>query len=135
MYGGIIDLLGVDEDARIHVLELKRDRSPRDFVAQTLDYGSSAQNLTLDDTGELFAKAHDDEDFEESFVDRFGQPLPDVCNPDQLLTIVASELDDNPDRIRPVPRRTVRRTGQRRVLPALRRRRPPLPRSHLVPHA
>ena len=41
-HGKFIDLLGIDDEGRLHVLELKRDRTPRDAVAQTLDYGSWA---------------------------------------------------------------------------------------------
>lgn len=48
-YGGYIDLLALDADGRAHVLEIKRDRTPRDVVAQTLDYGSWVQNLGFDD--------------------------------------------------------------------------------------
>jgi hypothetical protein len=47
-FGGIIDVLALDSDAHVHVLELKRDRTPRDIVAQALDYGSWAQGLVLD---------------------------------------------------------------------------------------
>ena len=39
-YGRYMNLLALDADGRAHVLELKRDRSPRDVVAQALDYGS-----------------------------------------------------------------------------------------------
>ena len=46
-YGGYIDVLGVDVEGRIHVIELKRDRTPREVVAQILDYGSWAQDLSL----------------------------------------------------------------------------------------
>jgi hypothetical protein len=35
-------VLGVDVEGRIHVIELKRDRTPREVVAQILDYGSWA---------------------------------------------------------------------------------------------
>src|SRR5690348_8396021 len=39
-YGGIIDLLALDSDGRVHVIELKRDETPREIVAQALDYAS-----------------------------------------------------------------------------------------------
>lgn len=39
-HGGVIDLLALDADGRAHVLEFKRDRTPRDVVAQALDNGS-----------------------------------------------------------------------------------------------
>jgi Endonuclease NucS len=32
-YGGIIDLLAVDRDGELHVIELKRDKTPREVVA------------------------------------------------------------------------------------------------------
>src|SRR5437764_5921655 len=53
-YGGFIDVLAVDSDAHVHVLELKRDRTPRDVVAQVLDYGSWVQDLTLADVEAIF---------------------------------------------------------------------------------
>lgn len=38
--GGPLDLLGVDEDGRLVVFELKRGTLTRDAVAQVLDYAS-----------------------------------------------------------------------------------------------
>lgn len=98
-YGGYVDSLAVDSDGQIHVIELKRDRTPRDVVAQTLDYGSWATDLTLDEVSVLYAEHNEDGDLEDAFAERFSQPLPDVFNPDQQLTIVATELDPTSDRI------------------------------------
>lgn len=97
-FGGLIDVLGVDADARLHLLELKRDRTPRDVVAQTLDYASWVQQLTLDNVAAIYAERHE-ADFDQAFAERFGVPLPDVFNPDQVLTIVASQLDPASERI------------------------------------
>ena len=52
-YGKYIDLLAVDDEGALHILELKRDRIPREVVAQVLDYGSWVQTLTID--GPLFS--------------------------------------------------------------------------------
>jgi RecB family endonuclease NucS len=41
-YGGSIDLLGIDDEGNLAILELKRDRTPRDIIAQVLDYASWA---------------------------------------------------------------------------------------------
>lgn len=92
-------MLGVDVDGQIHVVELKRDRTPRDVVAQALDYGSWATDLTFDEVTALFAEHNDGVEFEDAFAERFSAPLPDVFNPEQQLTIVASELDAASDRI------------------------------------
>lgn len=97
-FGGNIDVLAVDVDGHVHVLELKRGRTPRDVVAQTLDYGSWAQSLTLDQVSSIFAEQNDGT-FDEAFADRFGSPVPDLFNSDQQLTVIASELDAASDRI------------------------------------
>ena len=39
-YGGFIDILAIDVEGNLVILELKRDKTPRDIVAQTLDYAS-----------------------------------------------------------------------------------------------
>jgi hypothetical protein len=43
--GGFIDLLGVDRAGEVVVVELKRDRTPRDTLAQALEYASFAERL------------------------------------------------------------------------------------------
>ena len=46
--GGVIDLLGVDRQGNVVVVELKRDRTPRDVVAQALEYAAFAARLDVD---------------------------------------------------------------------------------------
>ena len=99
-YGGYIDLLALDVDGRVHVLELKRDRTPRDVVAQTLDYASWVHGLGLGDLEQIHLDYHGGETMlDEAFVERFGVPMPDAVNTEQRFTIVASELDPTSDRI------------------------------------
>jgi hypothetical protein len=95
-WGGYIDVLGVD--AHLHVLELKRDKTPRDVVAQTLDYGSWVQGLSLSDIEAIYL-THNDTEFGDAFAAKFGVAVPDVFNPAQQLSIVASRLDAGSDRI------------------------------------
>src|SRR5665811_123087 len=45
-HGGFIDLLAVDGDGVVRVIELKRDKTPRNVVAQILDYGSWVAELS-----------------------------------------------------------------------------------------
>ena len=100
VYGGSIDLLALDADGRTHVLELKRDRTPRDVVAQTLDYGSWVQDLSVEDLEQIYTDYHgDDTELDAAFAERFARPLPDVVNAEQQFTIIASELDPTSDRI------------------------------------
>jgi hypothetical protein len=97
-FGGNIDVVAVDIDGHVHVLELKRGRTPREVVAQILDYGSWAQGLTLDEISAIFA-GQNDGTFDGAFADRFGSSIPDLFNSNQQLTIVASELDPASERI------------------------------------
>ena len=45
--GGSIDLLGLDRDGNVVVVELKRDRLPRDVIAQALEYAAFAVKLDV----------------------------------------------------------------------------------------
>ena len=40
-FGNYIDLLAVDDEGALHILEFKRDKTPRDVVAQLLDSGTA----------------------------------------------------------------------------------------------
>ena len=99
-FGKYIDVLGLDADGVTHVLELKRDRTPRDVVAQTLDYASWIQQLGNEDIRRIFAEHNPSANFDEQFALRFdGAPVPDELNSSHVLTIVASDLDSSTERI------------------------------------
>jgi hypothetical protein len=105
--GGIVDLLGIDPDGNLVVLELKRDKTPRDVVAQVLDYGSWVVNLTDSDVAEIFEKYleryHPDqrgESLDAAFCARFGlKTMPDALNASHQLVVVAGSLDSSTERI------------------------------------
>lgn len=97
-YGKKIDLLAIDRDGAVHVIELKRDKTPREVVAQALDYGSWVKSLTYEQiaaTHAQFAEAP----LEVAFEERFESPIPEVLNQNHHLVIVASELDASTERI------------------------------------
>jgi hypothetical protein len=96
---GLVDLLGIDAEGTLHVIELKRDRTPRDVVAQVLDYGSWVSALSHDHILELFARYRPAKAFEEMFAERFGDAPPEQLNAARRLTIVASEVDAATERI------------------------------------
>ena len=97
-YGKFVDLLAIDGDGNLHVLELKREKTPRDVVAQVLDYGSWITTLTREDVIEL-ANDHLEDPFESAFEDVFGAAPPDELNAELELTIVATDLDAGSERI------------------------------------
>ena len=45
-FKGRIDILAIDREGSITIVELKRDRTPREVVAQVLDYASWIAGLT-----------------------------------------------------------------------------------------
>jgi hypothetical protein len=97
-HGKVLDLLAMDSEGNLHVLELKRDRTPRDVVAQVLDYGSWVSALDRDTVIEL-ANGHLEVPFESAFEDVFGGSAPDELNATLQLTIVATGLDESSERI------------------------------------
>lgn len=99
-HGKFIDILGIDVEGTVHVVELKRDKTPRDIVAQALDYGSWVQGLSNDDVRDIFSKNHPGIDFDSAFAERFGgTPTPDDLNEAHSITVVASDLDSSTERI------------------------------------
>lgn len=98
-HGKFIDLLAIDADGTLHVLELKRDRTPREVVAQALDYGSWIQTLSHEQVLELFEDYSSGEAFEKAFDERFGASPPEELNESHTLTIVASDVDAATERI------------------------------------
>jgi len=59
--GGFIDLVGLDRDGNAVVVELKRDRTPRDVVAQALEYAAFVERLDADALEGIFRTYHSDE--------------------------------------------------------------------------
>ena len=99
-YGGIIDLLAVDAAANLVILELKRDRTPREVVAQALDYASWVQNLTPEVVQKLASDFFGaDKTFEQAFTDKFDDALPEIINGRHRIYIVASSLNPSTERI------------------------------------
>ena len=76
--GGPLDLLGIDEDGRLVVFELKRGTLSRDAVAQVIDYASSLQDMPDDDLAKYISDrsgAHGTtgiEDFDEWYDTKSG---------------------------------------------------------------
>jgi len=96
--GHQVDVLALDGEGNLVVLELKRGRTPRDVVAQVLDYASWACELSREKI-EGLALENRKKPLAALFQDCFGAPVPDTLNSDQRLVIVATELDPQSERI------------------------------------
>lgn len=97
-HGGRVDLLALDSDANTVILELKRGLTPRDVVAQVLDYATWIRSLSFADLDGLCHR-YTGQPLATAFPARFDTPLPETINEEHTLVIVAAELDDSSERI------------------------------------
>lgn len=99
-FGKRIDLLAVDSEGDLYAIELKRDRTPREVIAQALDYGAWVKDLGYEEVAAIWADyTGSDMPIEAALKDRFGDQAPEELNTDHQLIIVASELDPSTERI------------------------------------
>jgi hypothetical protein len=98
-HGKFVDLLAMDADGNLAVIELKREKTPREVVAQVLDYASWVQTLSFEEITELYAEKNGGIKLETAFHERFGSSLPEELNQSHELIIVASALDTSTERI------------------------------------
>jgi len=95
---GRVDLIAIDGDANLVVLELKRDKTPREVVAQALDYASWVKDLSYAQI-ESMAQEFLGHPLPQAFREYFGYPLPKQINTSHSIIVLASELDDSSERI------------------------------------
>lgn len=99
-YGGRIDLLAIAPDGALVLIELKRNRTPREVVAQALDYASWIDKLLPEEVAAIYARFAPGHSLAEDFRRRFGQDLDEeALNGSHQIIIVAASLDDSSERI------------------------------------
>jgi hypothetical protein len=98
--GGRIDLLAIAPDGSLVLIELKRDRTPRDVVAQALDYAGWVEKLEAEDIAAIYGRFAPGRSLAQEFRQRFGEELEeDTLNESHQIVIVAAALDDSTERI------------------------------------
>jgi hypothetical protein len=98
--GGIIDLLAIVPDGTLVLIELKRDRTPREVVAQALDYACWVEKLDSKDIAAIYARFKSGASLSHDFQARFGQPLDETTlNESHQIVVVAASLDSSTERI------------------------------------
>jgi len=97
-YGKRLDLLAIDAQGDLYVVELKKDRTPRDVVAQALEYGFWVQDLSLQAIAELYERTHE-ESLESAFAQHFETELPEAVNTAHRLVVVATGMDVSTEQI------------------------------------
>lgn len=97
---GRIDLLAIAPDASLILIELKRDRTPREVVAQALDYASWVDDLTAARLSQIYEKYSGGGKLGDAFRQRFNTELEEESlNQSHQIIIVAAELDPSTERI------------------------------------
>ena len=97
--GGALDLLGVGEDGRLIIFELKRGTLTRDAIAQVFDYASYVATLTPAELSE-FVRAGSGRngvekmgDFDSWYDEQFGGKSIDLIGRPQMV-LVGLAADD-----------------------------------------
>ena len=99
-YGGRVDLLAIAPDGGLVMIELKRERTPREVVAQALDYASWVEQLRSEDLAAIYGRFKPGRSLSSDFQDKFGQPLDEESlNQNHQIVVVAASLDDSSERI------------------------------------
>lgn len=101
-YGKIIDILAINTVGEVVIIELKRDKTYREVVAQVLDYATWIKDLDYDDLNTILNKYGKTEykDIEDLFSSTFNKEVDDIdFNSDHKMLIVGSEIDDSTIRI------------------------------------
>jgi hypothetical protein len=98
--GGRIDLLAISPDGSLTLVELKRNRTPREVVAQALDYASWVEELDTDEIAAIYARFKPGGNLSADFQERFGVDLDEeTLNSSHQVIVVAAALDDSTERI------------------------------------
>ena len=104
-FGKYIDLLAIDASGSIIIIELKKHKTPRDVVAQAIDYASWVENLPSEKFVQIYAdfavkNGLPEKSFDEAFKAKFGVlPVEEDINSSHQMVIVAAELDASTERI------------------------------------
>jgi len=99
-FGGRTDLLAIDPNGDLVLIELKRHRTPREIVAQALDYAAWVDQLTSDKIAQIYQRYSKGGSLSEAFQKRFGTELnEETLNGSHQIILVAAELDDATERI------------------------------------
>lgn len=100
--GGALDLLGVDDEGRLVVFELKRGTLSRDAVAQVIDYASYLDAMDVTDLAEYISErsgAHGIDKIED-FQGWYGQAFEELESLKPLrMFLVGLGADDRTERM------------------------------------
>ena len=97
---GPIDYLGIDESGNLIITELKRDRLPREALAQAIDYAADVASWNVDKISEVCTKYT-----EQGIEDYLGEKFEDIdledltINKTQRILLVGFSIQDSLQRM------------------------------------
>ena len=98
--GGRADLVAIAPDASLILIELKRDKTPRDVIAQTLDYASWLSAIGAEDVAAMYERFRPGCSLGKDFRSKFDDDLDeDAINETHQLVVVSSTVDSRTERI------------------------------------
>jgi hypothetical protein len=101
-HSGPIDLLALDSDGTVSIIELKRNKTPRDVIAQVLDYASwivTRETADIYEIANRYFQSKNLGNLPDVFRKKFERPIPELLNSAHTMLVVASELDASSERI------------------------------------
>ena len=118
---GELDLLLMDIEGNLTIVELKRDKTPRDVIAQILEYASDVQQMTVDDLEEVVSKhtrhsgladvvvclQEENPEYEDTDLDKVKERVRECLQGKRLqLLVVSYDVDDRIRRVTDLLRET-----------------------------
>lgn len=104
-FNSYVDLLALDAAGTLIIIELKKGKTPREVVAQAIDYASWAQNLEADELAEIFEKfskkyLEKQDSLSNAIKNKFNSVITEEdLNQSHQIIVVGSELDSSTERI------------------------------------
>ena len=104
-HGGSIDILAINENGNLIVIELKKNKTPREVITQAIDYASWVKDINLATIAGIYKnsieKLHSsyeslDQAIRDNYKKEFGE---EERNGSHQIVIVASSLDPSTERI------------------------------------
>jgi len=94
--GKAIDLLGLDKNGNVVIIELKREKTPRETVAQILEYASYIEQLSYEELEQIASQYFSEESFNliekhKNFF-KIRADTPVAFNKEQRLIIVGQDI-------------------------------------------
>lgn len=98
---GPLDILCMEYGGGLVVIELKRDKTPRQVTAQVIDYAAYVDEMPLDKLSKIYLEqTGGKENLTEAYRKKYGVELDEETISDSVkMVIVAAEMDSSTERI------------------------------------